>query len=338
MIKKIALLLTVALFLVAMFGCAAQVPVTSDAPSSDAQQESASSEASEQPSESQSDSTEAKGQLALLMCDLGNPFFSVLKDSVVETGESLGYEVIVYDGQNVAEKQVSQVEDAVQKKVAGIVINPADESSTVNALKEAIEKGIPVVTVDRAVNVDGILSYIVTDNTKGGTLCGEWLAAKLPEGGKVIVMEGIMGTAPQRERGGGFLSVIDPSQNPDSKFTIIDTAIGDFSMAPAEEAMSDLLAKHKDIDVVFSENDTMAVGIVRAIENAGRLEDNIIVIGFDGAQEAYDLIDQGKMSVTAVQDFVYQGKTAVEYIDAFIKDGTTPESHLLVDVYMSDSK
>lgn len=282
--------------------------------------------------------TDGDKKIALLMADLGNPFFHVLRDSVEKQGKDLGYEVLVYDGQNDASKQPSQVEDAIQKGVHAIIINPADESSTANALKEAIEKDIPVVTVDRAVDVDGVLSYLVTDNLKGGQLAGEWLQAKLPEGGKVIHVEGVMGTAPQRERGGGFLSVIDPAQNADSKFEIIDTVVGDFSMAPAEAAMSDLLAKHKDIDVVFAQNDTMAVGVVRAIETAGRTDDGIIVIGFDGAQEAYDLIDQGTMSVTAVQDFEFIGAEAVNYVDAFLKDGTKPEQKVLVDVYMSDSK
>ncbi len=287
---------------------------------------------------SEGSSGEGDKKLALLMADLGNPFFHVLRDAVKEQAESLGYEVIVYDGQNDASKQPSQVEDALQKGVSAIVINPGDEDSTANALKEAIAQGIPVVTVDRKVNIDGILSYLVTDNTKGGELTGEWLANKLPEGGNVVHIEGVMGTAPQRERGGGFLSVIDPAQNSDSKFTILDTVVGDFSMAPAEAAMSDLLAKHDDIDAVFAQNDTMAVGVVRAIETAGRDKDGIIVIGFDGAQEAYDLIEEGKMSVTAVQDFKFIGKEAVNYVDAFLKDGTKPEPEMLVDVYMSDSK
>lgn len=282
--------------------------------------------------------SEENGKIALLMADLGNPFFHVLRDAVVERGEEIGYEVLVYDGQNEASNQPSQIEDALQKGVDAIIINPADESSTANALKEAIEQDIPVVTVDRAVDVDGVLSYLVTDNLKGGQLAGEWLQEKLPDGGKVVHIEGVMGTAPQRERGGGFLSVIDPKENPESKFEIIDTAVGDFSMAPAEAAMSDLLAKHSDIDVVFAQNDTMAVGVVRAIETAGRLDDGIIVIGFDGAQEAYDLIEEGKMSVTAVQDFKFIGSEAVNYVDAFLKDGTKPEPEVLVDVYMSDSK
>jgi ribose transport system substrate-binding protein len=279
-----------------------------------------------------------KEKIALLMADLGNPFFHVLRDSVVEQGEALGYEVLVYDGQNDASKQPSQVEDALQKGVSAIIINPADESSTANALKDAIAQDIPVVTVDRAVEVDGILSFLITDNYKGGKLVGEWLAKKLPEGGKVVHIEGVMGTAPQRERGGGFLSVIDPKQNKDSKFTILDTAVGQFSMAPAEAAMSDLLAKHDDIDVVFCQNDTMAVGVVQAIENAGRQDDGIIVLGFDGSKEAYDLIDQGKMAATAVQDFVFIGKEAVNYVDDFLKNGKKPEPKVLVDVYMSDEK
>lgn len=279
-----------------------------------------------------------KDKIALLMADLGNPFFHVLRDSVVKQGEELGYEVLVYDGQNDASKQPSQIEDALQKGVQGIIINPADESSTANALKDAISQEIPVVTVDRSVDVDGVLSYLVTDNLKGGKLAGEWLQEKLPEGGKVIHMEGVIGTAPQRERGGGFLSVIDPAQNPDSKFEIIDTAVGEFSMAPAEAAMSDLLAKHDDIDVVFAQNDTMAVGIVRAIETAGRQDDGIVVIGFDGAKEAYDLIEEGKMSVTAVQDFEFIGSEAVKYVDDFIKNDKKPEPEVLVDVYMSDEK
>ncbi|MFE8697468.1 sugar ABC transporter substrate-binding protein [Cytobacillus sp. FJAT-53684] len=281
---------------------------------------------------------EGKGKIALLMADLGNPFFHVLRDSVVKQGEELGYEVIVYDGQNDASQQPSQIEDALQKGVDAIIINPADESSTANALKDAIAQNIPVVTVDRSVDVDGVLSYLVTDNLKGGELAGEWLQEKMPEGGNVIHMEGVMGTAPQRERGGGFLSVIDPAKNPDSKFKIIDTAVGDFSMAPAEAAMSDLLAKHDDIDVVFAQNDTMAVGVARAIETAGREDDGIVIIGFDGAKEAYDLIEQGKMSVTAVQDFEFIGAEAVNYVNGFLKDGTKPEAEVLVDVFMSDSK
>jgi ribose transport system substrate-binding protein len=109
-------------------------------------------------------------------------------------------------------------------------------------------------------------------------------------------------------------------------------------MAPAEAAMSDLLAKHNDIDVVFAQNDTMAVGVVRAIETAGRQNDGILVIGFDGSQEAYDLIKQGKMAVTAVQDFVFIGSEAVKYVDEYLKNGTKPQPKVLVDVYMSDEK
>lgn len=279
-----------------------------------------------------------KPKIALLMADLGNPYFHVLRDAVIEQGEELGYEVLVYDGQNDASKQPSQVEDAIQKGVSAIIINPSDESSTANSLKDAITQNIPVVTVDRSVDVDGILSYLVTDNKKGGELAGKWLENKLPEGGNVVHIEGIIGTAPQRERGGGFLSIVDPAKNPNSKFTILDTAVGEFSMAPAEAAMSDLLAKHDNIDVVFTQNDTMAVGVARAIETAGREDDGIIVIGFDGAKEAYDLIDQGKMAVTAVQDFNFIGSESVKYIDAYLKDGTKPEPRVLVDVYMSDEK
>lgn len=285
-------------------------------------------------------SSDASGNtIALCMSDLGNPFFHVLKDAVINQGKKLGYKTIVYDGQNDASKQPTQVEDAIQKGVKAIVIVPGDESSTANALKDAIAQNIPVVTVDREVRgVNGILSYLVTDNVKGGELCGKWLAEKMPAGGDVIIMEGLIGTAPQRERGGGFRNIIDPKFNKKSKFKIIDSPVGDFSLAPAEAAMQDMLAKHKKIDAVFAENDTMAVGIVRAIETAGRLGDGILVIGFDGSKEAYDLIKQKKMAVTAVQDFVFMGTEAVNYIDNYLKTGTKPKSHVLIDVYMSDKK
>jgi len=287
---------------------------------------------------SSKDSGKGGKSIALLMADLGNPYFHVLRNAVESRGKELGYKVIVYDGQNDPSKQPSQVEDAIQKGVDAIIINPGHEFSTANALKEAMAQDIPVVTVDRKVNIDGILSYIVTDNKKGGQMAGEWLQNYMPNGGKVVHIEGVMGTAPQRERGSGFLSVIDPKENPDSKFEIIDTVVGNFSMAPAEAAMSDLLAKHNDIDVVFAQNDTMAVGVVRAIETAGRQDDGIVVIGFDGSQEAFDLIDQGKMHATAVQDFKYQGTEAVNIVDAYLKDGTKPEPNILVDVYMYDQK
>ena len=181
--------------------------------------------------------------------------------------------------------------------------------------------------------MEGILSYIVTDNTRVGEMADKWLQEYLPDGGKVVHIKGVMGTAPQRERDGGFLSVIDAV---DSNFEIIAAVVGDFSMAPAEAAMSDLLAKHNDIDVVFAQNDIMAVGAIRTIETAGRLDDGIVVIGFDGSQEAFDLIEEGKMHSTAVQDFEYQGTEAFNIVDAYLEDGIESDPELLVDVYMYD--
>jgi ribose transport system substrate-binding protein len=78
------------------------------------------------------------------------------------------------------------------------------------------------------------------------------------------------------------------------------------------------------------------IGVVCAIETAGRQEEGIIVIGFDGAKEAYDLIEEGKMAATAVPDFEYIGQEAIDYVDAFLKDGTKPEPEVLVNVFMSD--
>ena len=111
----------------------------------------------------------AEGEkIAFSVPSLGFPFFVHMQKQFNEEAAAHGVEVINYDGQNQTTKQTADVEAAIISGVDGIVISPSDSVAMAPAVRQAVEAGIPVVTIDRRVEgVDGLLGHVGADNVKG---------------------------------------------------------------------------------------------------------------------------------------------------------------------------
>ncbi|MBW4084343.1 ribose ABC transporter substrate-binding protein RbsB [Paenibacillus sp. S150] len=261
-------------------------------------------------------------KLGLSMSTLNNPFFVYLKDMVVEEAGRQGFEVIVVDAQNDSAKQNNDVEDLMQKGVDALLINPADSSAISAAVQTANSIGIPVITIDRSADKGTAASLIASDNVAGGAMAAQYIVDTLGEGAVVAELEGIPGTSAARDRGAGFHSIAD------NKLKVAVKQAADFDRTKGLNVMENVLQGNPDIQAVFAQNDEMALGAIEAVASSGK---DILVIGFDGSEDAFTAIKAGKLSATIAQQFDLIGQKAVQTA-AEVLQGKTVESYIPVEI------
>lgn len=266
----------------------------------------------------------AQEKIALVVSTLNNPFFVTLKDGAAAKAKELGYELVILDSQNNPAKELANVEDILVKGTKVLLINPTDSDAVGNAVIAANKAGIPVITLDRASAKGEVVTHIASDNIAGGKAAGDFIVEKLGSDAKVIQLQGIVGTSASRERGEGFKKAQEVAG-----FAIIATQPADFDRAKGMNVMQNLLTANPNVQAVFAENDEMALGAVRAIRSAGL--DNILVVGFDGTEDAIKAVDRGQMAATIAQQPDLIGVKGVEAAQMIIEGGT-PAANIPVDL------
>ena len=237
---------------------------------------------------------------------LNNPAFVYLKDQIEEKAEENGTKIIVSDAQNDSAKQSNSMDDLIQQGVDAIIVNPVDSAAIAPSVEAANDANIPVVTVDRSTDGGEILSLIVSDNVKGGEMAAQYLIDTLGEGAKVAMIEGIPGASATNERGEGF------KNGAEGKLEIVASQNGDFDRAKSLIVTENILQAHPEIKGIFAQNDEEALGALEAIKAAKR--DDIIIIGFDGAEAAIESINSGDLDATIGQRFDEMASLSLEAI------------------------
>lgn len=258
-----------------------------------------------------STSAMAKETIALAISTLDNPFFVTLKEGAEKKAKELGYNLVVLDSQNDPAKELSNVEDVTVRGAKVLLINPTDSEAVGTAVAVANKKNIPVITLDRGANKGNVVSHIASDNVAGGKMAGDFIAEKVGKNAKVIQLEGIAGTSAARERGEGFKQAIEANQ-----FELLASQPADFDRTKGLNVMENLLASHGSAKAVFAQNDEMALGALRAIRASGK---NILVVGFDGTDDAVKAVNGGQLAATIAQQPEKIGELGVEVADKVLK-------------------
>ncbi|MYL49943.1 ribose ABC transporter substrate-binding protein RbsB [Halobacillus litoralis] len=242
-------------------------------------------------------------KIGLSVSTLNNPFFVSMKEGVENEAAAQGMEVVVVDAQNDAAKQINDVEDLIQQGVDVLLINPTDSSAISTAVQSANSLGIPVVTLDRSAEKGEVATLVSSDNEKGGEMAGEYLVEQLGEGAKVAELEGVPGASATRERGAGFHNIAD------EKLDVVAKQTANFDRTEGLNTMENIIQGNPDIEAVFAHNDEMALGAYQAIQSSGR---DVLVVGFDGNDDAIISIQNGNLSATVAQQPEEIGKLAVQ--------------------------
>ncbi|WP_068675044.1 ribose ABC transporter substrate-binding protein RbsB [Oceanobacillus sp. Castelsardo] len=245
-------------------------------------------------------------KIGLSISTLNNPFFVSLRDAIVADAEAKGYEIIVVNAQDDAATEISGIEDLIQQNVDVLLVNPTDSAAVSSAVQSANNAGIPVITIDRSADKGEVETLITSDNVAGGEMAADFILEHLGENAKVAEIEGIAGASATRERGEGFHNIAD------EQLDIVASQPADFDRTKGLTVMENTLQGNGDIQAVFAHNDEMALGALEAIKAAGK---DIVVIGFDGVEDAIASVEAGELTATIAQQPDLMGQEAVSTVE-----------------------
>ena len=263
-------------------------------------------------------------KIGLIVSTLNNPFFVDLKTGIENQAKKLGYDVVVLDSQNDPAKEVSNMEDISVKDVDVVLLNPVDSDSAIASVMVANNLDLPVITVDRAANGGEVVSHVASDNAEGGKMAAQYLINQLGDNANIVELEGIAGSSATRDRGAGFDNEIE-----NSNLNIITKQSADFDRTKGLSVMENIIQSKGDIDAVFAQNDEMALGALKALQDANM--DNVLVVGFDATDDAVASVNKGEMSATIAQQPILIGETAVNLTHRFLS-GETVEAFAPVEL------
>ncbi len=242
---------------------------TTAAPSQDEKKEEA-----EETTEAQASSETAGGEgyvVALCNYSIGNSWRAQMEQEFVAEAEKLKAEGVVSEyyitnSNEDINKQISDMQDLITKKVDAIVITAASPTALAPVVEEAAEAGIKVVSFDNVVETDEQVATVGIDEKEFGRIGAEWLVDKLDGKGKIVVLNGIAGTATDSLRWGGAEEVF--KQYPDIE--ILGSANASWDYGQGKAAMESMLSAYPEIDGVWSQGGAMTQGAIDAFIAAGR--------------------------------------------------------------------
>ncbi len=262
------------------------------------------------------------------MKSLANEFFTTMEEGAREhhaNHEEL-YRLRIdgmRDETDVAE-QVGMVEQMIAQGVDAIVIAPADSQALVGVCQRAMNRGIVVLNIDNKLDDDVLadrdvrIPFVGPDNRKGARLAADYLAEQLESGDQVAILEGAPNAYNGVQRRLGFEDAIE-----EHGLELVSSQTAYWETDNAVPIASGMINSHPDLRAILCANDSMALGAVAALREAGKTDD-IHVVGFDNISAVQRLLAEGQILCTVDQ---HADKIAVYGIEHALDmiEGETPE-------------
>ena len=326
--KTFALLLAAIMMLAMLTACGGGNSAPADSGSSGSGQQDTPSPADNIP-----DAPEGGGTVGVCIYQFTDAFMTTYRNALQEILESKGYKVTTVDGNNDQAKQNEQINTFITQGVDALIINPVMTSAADQIISTVQAAGIPTVLINREPTAEQMaaydkLVYVGCDARQSGTMQGE-LILDTPNKGDI--------------NGDGKVSYImvqgDP-ENVDAQYrtefsvkALTDAGLeveelnltrGDWMRERGQEIVANDLAQFgNQIEVVFCNNDDMAIGALQSIQAAGRkVNEDIYLVGVDALDAALNEVQNGNMTGTVLNDAVGQATAAVEQMEALLGGAT----------------
>lgn len=198
------------------------------------------------------------------------------------------------------EQQIQVVEGFAAQGVSGIVLAPLDDRALVRPVADARRAGVPTVIIDSGLQSDEFVSFVATDNRKGGSLAADRMGQLLNGKGKVLVLRYAEGSASTSEREQGFLDQIK-AKYPEIELVSTDQYAG-ATRDTAKRASENLLNRFGDqVQGIFTPNESSTAGMLLALQDIGKAG-KVSFVGFDVSQTFIDAMNAGQLHGIVVQN------------------------------------
>jgi ribose transport system substrate-binding protein len=266
-----------------------------------------------------------KRRIAVVPKGQSHIFWQSIHAGAVKAGNELGVEIL-WNGpplENDFSRQIGIVEDFINQGVDGIVLAPSNGESMVPVVERAAHEHIPVTIFDSGIKTDKYVSYVSTDNYRGGVIAAERMGELLPQGGKIVVVATMPGSVSTIERENGFRETIE------KKFPKIQIVAMQYGMAEHSKSLAvaeDMMAANPTIVAMFCSNESGTVGGVQAAKSKG-IAGKLKIVGFDSSPTLIEDMKAGNLDSLVVQNPFKMGYLSVETLVDQIQ-GKTPEKRI----------
>jgi ribose transport system substrate-binding protein len=257
-------------------------------------------------------STPSSIRIAVVPKGTSHQFWKSIHAGALQAARERGNVEIIWKGpqvENETKGQIDVVRNFITSRVDGICLAPNHSQALIDVTIEAMENDIPVVVLDSGLGEGAqYVSYVATDNFRGGQLGAQRLAETLDEQGNVILLRYMAGSESTEQREEGFLAAI--REYPGIQVLSSDQ-YGDATTQSAMQKSSQLLLKYRDqLDGVFAVNESNSNGMLTALENA-QLAGRVKFVAFDPSDALIRGLGTGKVHGIVLQDPVQMGYQAV---------------------------
>lgn len=311
--KKLIAPLLAVIMVFALVACAAPAANTETATSAPAAQPAEAAPASEEP---------AKDDgifIGWISCDFAAPSVARSREGAEARAKELGIKFVNLDSAGDVQKEADNALNLMSQGVDGIIIEPNDMAAFLPVAQQLKDAEIPLIVFCQDFEdeyKDLRICYVGCSDYDCGVFAGEEAIRCLgEEGGNVVIVNGMIGSTPQVQRGKGFRDAIAKQEN----IVVLEEQCSPWDRAKAVEITEDFITRYgEDIDLVYAMDDNLAIGAVEALRSAG-LNGKIPVIGYNGMSAAFDLIKSGEMYSTLIQPLYWGGETAIQAMYDYLK-------------------
>ncbi len=240
-----------------------------------------------------------------------------------------GYRLILDDAQQKHERQITAIRNFINQDVDYIVLAPTTEHGWDTVLNEAKAAGIPVILVDRKIEVsdDNLFTcWVGSDFRKEGDKAVAWMETHLPDTLRIVHLQGNIGSSAQIGRSESLNAALDRHPG----WSIVFEAPGDFIRAKGQELTESLLKEGINFDVIYSENDNMTYGAIDALKAANiKPGKDVAIVSFDASSAALRLVMNGEINLDVECNPMHGPR--VHSIIKQLQRGETPSKYTYVD-------
>ena len=268
----------------------------------------------------------AKTVVAVIPKGTTHEFWKSIHAGAVRAARETGVEILWKGPQKEDDRdeQIKVVEDMIIRGVAGIVLAPLDDVALGAPVAAATRVDIPVVVIDSGLRSTDQVSFVATDNRKGGYRGGKKLAELLGGKGEVLLLRYQVGSASTTNREQGFLDAM--AEHPELHVASSDQ-YGGATTESAMKAAEHLLARYRKgdgaltVDGIFCPNESTTFGMLRALKDSG-LAGKVKFVGFDSSTELVKALAAGQLHALVLQDPMNMGYLGVKTLVAHLRGET----------------
>lgn len=271
-------------------------------------------------------------EIAVIPKGTTHEFWKSIHAGARKAAEETGVEILWKGPQKEDDRaqQITVVEDFVSRGVDGIVLAPLDDRALMRPVRDAAREKIPVVIIDSALQGEDFISFVATDNYKGGVLAARRMGELLQGEGDIFMIRYQVGSASTMKREAGFLDTVS-TEFPRIKLLVQDQYAGS-TTETAYQLAENLLIRFPNVQGIFCPNESSTFGTLRALQEAGRAG-RIVFIGFDSSPKLVQGLRDGHIQGLILQDPVKMGYLGVRQMVSYLR-GQPVEKRIDTGVYM----